>query len=96
MENEKEVTNKEYVGMWLKKDKNGNDYLSGSNEKNLFFVFRDSKDSTKKTIHSKDLFDADADLTKLGTLENVEGSEGTYQKFKNMYIFVNNQKNNTQ
>lgn len=80
---------KEYIGLWTKMDKNGNPFLSGSKDNIVYFVFRDKKDPSKKTLHTLDKSVESAKLEKVGVLENGSGDNGDYQKLGNLFIFKN-------
>lgn len=80
---------KDYIGLWIKNDKNGTPFLSGSKDNIVYFVFRDNKDSTKKTLHTLDKSVEGAKLEKVGLLENGTSDNGDYQKLGNMFIFKN-------
>lgn len=83
---------KEYIGLWTKTDKNGNPFLSGSTDNKVFFVFRDNKDHSKKTLHTIDKTVEGAKMEKIGVFENGSGDNGDYQKLGNMFIFKNNRR----
>lgn len=81
--------NKTYIGMWAKKDKNGNPFLSGSYEGLVYFIFRDKKDPSVKTLHTLKSGDSKAKLVKVGELETREGANGEYSVIGNMCLFKN-------
>ena len=80
---------KEYIGLWTKTDKNGNPFLSGSKDDIVYFIFRDSKDHSIKTLHTLDKTVDGAKLVKVGVLENGSSKNGDYQKLGNRFIFKN-------
>jgi len=78
-----------YIGLWIKNDKNGIPFLSGSTESTVYFVFRDNKDPSLKTLHTIDKTVEGSKMVKVGPLENGSSDNGTFQKLDNMYIFPN-------
>lgn len=83
-------TEKTYIGLWTKNDKNGNPYLNGSKDDLVYFIFRDGKDPTKKTLHTLDKTIDGAKLKEIGVLETKIGKgDVEYQQFENMCIFKN-------
>lgn len=83
------ATAKEYIGLWMKKDKNDAPFLSGSTDDLVYFIFRDNKDHSKKTLHTLDKSVKGAKLEKVGVLENGTSDNGDYQKLGNTFIFKN-------
>jgi hypothetical protein len=79
-----------YIGLWVKNDKNGNPFLSGSTESTVYFVFTDKDGS--KSLHTIDKTVEGAKIKKGGSFTVGESDKGPYYKLDNMTIFENNRR----
>ena len=84
---------KQYIGLWIKEDKNGVPYLNGSTEDLVYFIFRDKDDAKKKTLHTLNKAIKGSKLMEVGVLENKVGKgDVEFQQLGNMCIFKNDRR----
>ncbi len=85
------ATKPKYIGLWTKEDKNGNPFLSGSDDDLVYFIFRDQNDATKKTLSTlpKGTARGESKFKRVGTFDTLTGDKGEYQRLGNMCIYPN-------
>jgi len=80
----------EYIGLWAKNDKNGETFLNGSDDKLVYFIFKDRDGG--RSLHTTPRLPKGSPkgkFTKVGMFETVNGEHGEFQKLNNMCIFPN-------